>query len=97
MGSRNFVHSLLWYSWLFVEFQAHDDQQVMDGDEVKTSPLLALRPVYKIISDNQDISRTAMQLHSIVMATRTEIAEFLGTFHGYDELWKSVSWRMTMI
>lgn len=61
------------------------------GDEMKIGHIMALRPIFKMITENQDISRTAMQLTSIMMAIRPEINEFLNSFHNFDELWVTVS------
>lgn len=64
-----------------------------NGDEMKISNIMALRPIFKMVTENQDISRTAMQLTSIMMAIRPEINEFLNSFHNFDELWATVSWK----
>ena len=65
------------------------------GEDFKVGGMLSFaRPLVRIVADNKDISKTVLQLNSIITTNRPEVTELLATFDTYGPLWNEVSWPM---
>jgi len=71
-----------------------ESQAAETGDDVKLNINSLVKPLHKVIADNQDIGKTMLQLNVAVVMHRNDVNELLSGFSVYDELWNTVlSWR----
>jgi len=60
------------------------------GDDVKTNASSSVKPLHRLVTEHQDVSKLAMQLSAAVLMHRIDVNDLLTVFSGYDQLWTTV-------
>jgi len=80
---------VLYLQLVTLESEVHAEDATEEAKALHILPFI--KPLSKLIFENNDITKLVSQLSSIITANRHDVADLLNSFTGFEELWKSVS------